>query len=72
MFGLIDRLEVSNKSLIFQTVQMTSETKVENLVRMIGIKKNRKVVDVTRTFGTAESLTEAKIFCDKVCICSCI
>ncbi|XP_042864614.1 ATP-dependent RNA helicase DDX24-like [Penaeus japonicus] len=48
-----------------KTVQMTSETKVENLVRMIGIKKNRKVVDVTRTFGTAESLTEAKIFCDK-------
>nr|XP_027234786.1 ATP-dependent RNA helicase DDX24-like [Penaeus vannamei]XP_027234841.1 ATP-dependent RNA helicase DDX24-like [Penaeus vannamei]XP_027234910.1 ATP-dependent RNA helicase DDX24-like [Penaeus vannamei] len=48
-----------------KVVQMTSEIKIENLVRMIGIKKNRKVVDVTRTFGTAESLTEAKIFCDK-------
>lgn len=53
---------------MFQVVQMTSEIKIENLVRMIGIKKNRKVVDVTRTFGTAESLTEAKIFCDKVCM----
>lgn len=52
--------------LFFQTVKVTSEIKISQLAKMIGVKLNPKIVDVTRKFGTAESLTEARINCDKV------
>lgn len=44
---------------------MTSEIKVKQLAKMIGLKAKPKIVDVTRKFGTAESLTESRINCDK-------
>ncbi|XP_068227040.1 ATP-dependent RNA helicase DDX24 isoform X2 [Palaemon carinicauda] len=46
-------------------VTMTSEIKVKQLAKMIGLKDKPKIVDVTRKFGTAESLTESRINCDK-------
>lgn len=65
---------------MFQVVQMTSTVKINQLAKLIGVKAHRKVVDVTRKFGTAQSLTEARINCDKVmrqfhqdvCPCMCI
>lgn len=48
-----------------KTVQMTSELKVKQLSKIIGLKAKPKVVDVTRKFGTAESLTESRINCNK-------
>nr|XP_045594873.1 ATP-dependent RNA helicase DDX24-like isoform X1 [Procambarus clarkii]XP_045594874.1 ATP-dependent RNA helicase DDX24-like isoform X1 [Procambarus clarkii] len=48
-----------------KTVKMTSELKIDQLAKIIGVKSNPKVVDVTRKFGTAESLTEARINCSK-------
>lgn len=44
---------------------MTTNWKISQLAKLIGVKKRHKVVDVTRKFGTAESLTEARINCDK-------
>lgn len=37
--------------------------KVKQFAKLIGIKEDHKVYDVTREFGTAESLTEARINC---------
>ncbi|KAG7175795.1 ATP-dependent RNA helicase DDX24-like [Homarus americanus] len=48
-----------------KVVKMTSELKIDQLAKIIGVKSNPKIVDVTRKFGTAESLTEARINCDK-------
>lgn len=45
---------------------MTPNWKISHLAKLIGVKPHHKVVDVTRKFGTAESLTEARINCDKV------
>ncbi|KAK8728678.1 hypothetical protein OTU49_009088 [Cherax quadricarinatus] len=44
---------------------MTSELKIDQLAKIIGVKPDPKVVDLTRKFGTAESLTEARITCNK-------
>lgn len=44
-------------------VKITPEMKVKQFAKLIGIKEDHKVYDVTREFGTAESLTEAKINC---------
>lgn len=45
--------------------EMTSELKISELAKMTGVKPNPKIVDVTQKFGTAESLTEARINCIK-------
>lgn len=45
---------------------MTSTVKINQLAKLIGVKAHRKIVDVTRKFGTAQSLTEARINCNKV------
>lgn len=50
----------------FQTKKMTAELKISQFAKMIGVKSNPKIVDVTRKFGTAERLTEARINCNKV------
>lgn len=52
-------------SMKTKTVKMTSELKIDQLAKIIGVKPDPKVVDLTRKFGTAESLTEARITCNK-------
>lgn len=44
-------------------VKITSEMKIKQFAKVIGVKEDHKVYDVTREFGTAESLTEARINC---------
>ncbi|KAK3875916.1 hypothetical protein Pcinc_019245 [Petrolisthes cinctipes] len=46
-------------------VKISSEMKIKQLAKSIGIKEDHKVYDVTRKFGTAENLTEARINCLK-------
>ncbi|CAL4071272.1 unnamed protein product, partial [Meganyctiphanes norvegica] len=48
-----------------KAVKMTSKIKIDNLMKIIGVKPKPKIVDVTRKFGTAEALTEARINCSK-------
>ncbi|XP_076066593.1 ATP-dependent RNA helicase DDX24 [Oratosquilla oratoria] len=48
-----------------KSVKVTSQMKIEKLMKMIGLKPKPKIVDITQKFGTAASLTEAKIVCDK-------
>ena len=43
--------------------QKTSEQKLSELVEMIGMKERRKVVDITRKVGTAETLSECVLHC---------
>ena len=57
---------MTKKFLAFQVVKMTPNLKISQLAKMVGVKSHRKVVDVTQKFGTAESLTEARINCNKV------
>ncbi|XP_050719053.1 ATP-dependent RNA helicase DDX24-like [Eriocheir sinensis] len=48
-----------------KVVKMTPTVKINQLTKLIGVKSHPKIVDVTRKFGTAQSLTEARINCDK-------
>ena len=43
--------------------QKTSEQKLSELVEMVGMKERRKVVDITRKVGTAETLSECVLHC---------
>ena len=43
--------------------QKTSEQKLAELVEMVGMKERRKVVDITRKVGTAETLSESVLHC---------
>ena len=43
--------------------QKTSEQKLSELVEMVGMKERRKVVDITRKVGTAETLSESVLHC---------
>ena len=43
--------------------QMTPEQKLAELIEGIGVKQRRKVVDITRKVGTAETLSESAIHC---------
>ena len=43
--------------------QVTSEQKLSELMRMVGVKERRKVVDITRKVGTAETLSESLLHC---------
>ena len=43
--------------------QMTPEQKLAELIEGVGVKQRRKVVDITRKVGTAETLTESAIHC---------
>ena len=45
---------------------MCSKIKIENLAKTIGVKPKPKIIDVTKSFGTAQTLTEARINCCKV------
>lgn len=54
------RLQLKKK-----VVKMTPNWKISQLAKLIGVKSNRKVVDVTRKVGTAETLTESRINCTK-------
>ncbi|XP_063863620.1 ATP-dependent RNA helicase DDX24-like [Scylla paramamosain] len=48
-----------------KVAKMTPSWKISQLAKLIGVKPHRKVVDVTRKVGTAESLTESRINCTK-------
>merc|ERR1719430_2046443 len=41
----------------------SSEDKMNELMDAVGVKERRKVVDITRKVGTAESLSESVIHC---------
>ena len=41
----------------------TTKEKMIDLMEFVGVKKQRKIVDITRKVGTAESLTESVINC---------
>merc|ERR1719210_392432 len=43
--------------------QMTSEQKLTELIEMVGVRERRKVVDITRKVGTAETLSESVLHC---------
>ena len=43
--------------------QMTSEEKLEEVITLIGVKEKRKIVDLTRKVGTAETLVESRLHC---------
>ena len=43
--------------------QKTPEEKLSELVEMVGMKERRKVVDITRKVGTAETLSESVLHC---------
>lgn len=43
--------------------QKTPEQKLSELVEMVGMKDRRKVVDITRKVGTAETLSESVLHC---------
>jgi len=43
--------------------QMTSKQKLGELMQMVGVKDRRKIVDITRKSGTAETLSESILHC---------
>jgi len=43
--------------------QMTSKQKLGELMQMVGVKDRRKIVDLTRKSGTAETLSESILHC---------
>ena len=43
--------------------QMTSEQKLTELIEMVGVRDRRKIVDITRKVGTAETLSESVLHC---------
>ena len=43
--------------------QMTSEEKIGEIMTMVGVRDRRKVVDITRKTGTAETLSESVLHC---------
>jgi len=43
--------------------QMSKEEKLNELMEAVGVKERRKVVDITRKVGTAETLSESVIHC---------
>ena len=45
---------------------LTPEEKMQQVMEMIGVKSRPKIVDLTRKFGTAETLTESRIHCSTV------
>uniref|UniRef100_A0A914VRU8 ATP-dependent RNA helicase n=1 Tax=Plectus sambesii TaxID=2011161 RepID=A0A914VRU8_9BILA len=47
-----------------QSQQMTPEEKIERLIEIANLRKQRKVFDLTRSFGTAETLIETRLNCD--------
>ena len=53
---------------IFQLVgkknkQKSSKEKLKELMEFVGVNEKRKVVDITRKVGTAETLSESVIHC---------
>ena len=46
-----------------KTKKLTSDEKLKSITSAIGVKMKRKVVDLTRKSGTAETLLESKIHC---------
>ncbi|VDN50458.1 unnamed protein product [Dracunculus medinensis] len=51
------------KRLISQSKHMTTDEKIQQLAAFAALRKNYKTIDLTRSFGTAERLVEAKINC---------
>lgn len=47
-----------------KTKQKSSKEKLKELMEFVGVGAQRKVVDITRKVGTAESLTESVIHCE--------
>ncbi|MCL4132740.1 UNVERIFIED_CONTAM: hypothetical protein GTU68_019844, partial [Idotea baltica] len=45
--------------------QITSDMKLDGLMSVVGVRARPKIVDITRKVGTAEGLSETKMFCDK-------
>ncbi|KAL7645944.1 UNVERIFIED_CONTAM: hypothetical protein RMT77_002841 [Armadillidium vulgare] len=45
--------------------KVSTEMKLENFIKLIGLRTKPKIIDITRKFGTAESLSETKVFCEK-------
>lgn len=44
--------------------KLTQKIKLDSIMEMVGMKDKPKVVDITKKFGTADTLTEAKLFCN--------
>ncbi|KAB7500268.1 ATP-dependent RNA helicase DDX24 [Armadillidium nasatum] len=40
--------------------KVSTEMKLENFIKLIGLRTKPKIIDITRKFGTAESLSETK------------
>uniref|UniRef100_A0A0N5B7X1 ATP-dependent RNA helicase n=1 Tax=Strongyloides papillosus TaxID=174720 RepID=A0A0N5B7X1_STREA len=47
-------------------VQLTTQDKIKQLVTLSGMKKNRKVIDITRVERTAENLVESRMNCNSL------
>uniref|UniRef100_A0A0K0EJ76 RNA helicase n=1 Tax=Strongyloides stercoralis TaxID=6248 RepID=A0A0K0EJ76_STRER len=45
-------------------VQLTTHDKIKQLVTLSGMKKNRKIIDITREERTAENLIESRMNCN--------
>merc|ERR1719209_1372532 len=43
--------------------QKSSEEKIGEIMSMVGVRERRKVVDITRKTGTAETLSESVLHC---------
>jgi len=59
--SLVHRPPTYNKGK--QLKQKSSKDKLKELMEFVGVSERRKVVDITRKVGTAESLTESVIHC---------
>ncbi|VDK48128.1 unnamed protein product [Anisakis simplex] len=46
--------------------QITTQEKIDHLIEIVGLRKERRVFDITRSFGTAESLVETRMNCSNL------
>ncbi|CEF68644.1 ATP-dependent RNA helicase DDX24 [Strongyloides ratti] len=46
--------------------QLTTQDKIKQLVTLSGMKKNKKIIDITRVEGTAENLVESRMNCNSL------
>uniref|UniRef100_A0A914ZNG2 ATP-dependent RNA helicase n=2 Tax=Parascaris univalens TaxID=6257 RepID=A0A914ZNG2_PARUN len=49
-----------------QSQHMTTKEKIDRLTEIVGLRKERKVFDITRPLGTAEALTETRMNCSNL------
>ncbi|KIH59713.1 DEAD/DEAH box helicase, partial [Ancylostoma duodenale] len=46
--------------------ELTPQQKIKELIQLTGMRPNCKIVDITRAFGTAETLVETRINCSNL------